>query len=149
MGDYTMMTVRVYDCPDESERNAVLDLLLGRCYPNDGDDENLFQQWYEDEASLTDSVDVGKEIAALAPGASFECWTDPKYEYLGSLFACTPQDGVFEQECDSDGNPVFTRKEVLDIVADPTGPKVAAALGLRWESRFEEFRQKQKEAVPA
>lgn len=153
MSDYTPVQLIVYDCPPE-EREAICEIIESEGYGIDyfgGHDFEtlLFDQAYgDDEASLTAPEDVGNEIIARAPGSTFVIWSDPKYEYLGSIVMYAPDLGPFTADCDSDGNAVFTAAKIISLVGEhfrddsPPGSRdeFKRALGVPWGERMDQLR---------
>jgi hypothetical protein len=52
----------------------------------------------------------------------FAYWVndDPKYEWLGAIGVHVPHVGDFHGQCDADGNPVFSTKEIVEMVNTAT-----------------------------
>jgi hypothetical protein len=66
-------------------------------------------------------VDTDAMIKA-APGATWEFWEDPKYEWLGDWHGYTPSAGELGGDCDSDGNVVIDARAALATLAATWGP---------------------------
>lgn len=125
MSDRTFLQIEICDAPD-AELAAI---------------ETVFETFdlrYEQESDSTESEGrirfgstaqneeiccgsaslIAQKLIACAPGASWSLWEDPKYEWLGDLFLYTPTLGVFNADCSSGGDAVFTASEVLMIWAN-------------------------------
>jgi len=74
--------------------------------------------WGWSECALDAATEYGPLIAAVMPGATFECWADPAYEYPGELYAHAPELGAFVGPCDANGNLTLTAAEILNAVAN-------------------------------
>lgn len=120
MGDTTNLQCRIYACPPEQVR-AVL-TALAEYHLND--DWMSFDQMpmsalvlgrpnVSNEVSCGSADELAGTLMETAPGASFELWEDPKYEWLGSLWRYTPDLGAFSAECDADGNPQYDANWIM------------------------------------
>lgn len=119
MGDRTSLQVYVYACPPD-QAAAVLGVLA---------EYQLDVDWGTEEAGKGLRLDVpytaheisgaADEIAPklieAAPGCSFWLWEDPKYDWLGSMHAHTPGLGSFTAECNAEGEPVYTRDQIMEF----------------------------------
>lgn len=66
---------------------------------------------HEEEAPcglVCESEDAFAEIAAAAPGAVWQAWTDPRYEWEGQMAGYSPDTGLFFCPCDSTGRVTRT-----------------------------------------
>jgi len=99
---------------------------------------NLDRGYSNWDISLGSADHYASWLVDAAPGCSFVIWEDPKYEYLGSLFAYTPELGMFSAECDADGTPVTDGSAILQWVeeAEKAGEDVATRIrremGVPW-----------------
>lgn len=149
MGDRTSFQVVIYDCPPE-QASAVLDIInnygLGVDWGN-GETQTdvlfLGQLYTEHEMSCGTSDEMANLLQDEAPGASWELWEDPKYEWLGGLYRYTPSLGKFFADCDAAGSPQFTEEQVWrwraadeDELAIHIGRPWADALAAFEPSRF-------------
>jgi hypothetical protein len=122
MGDRTSMQVYVYDCP-EDQRAGVL-AILTEDYQLDGEwgaaGREVFLRldipYTADEISVGSADQIAAELIEAAPGCSFALWEDPKYQWLGSVNVYTPALGLFSAECDANGQPVYTAREITDMI---------------------------------
>lgn len=123
MSDRTYAQVIIYDCP-EDQRAAALAVIretLGE-YINedpdpDGDRVVIGDRYGDDQCSGDLSEDIAARLIDEAPGAFFRTWTDPAYEWLGSLVIYQPGLGRFDANCDADGTPCFRSDEVEAMLA--------------------------------
>jgi uncharacterized protein DUF3145 len=120
MADYTQFTLTVFACP-EDKRAGVLaaiherDLQLEWDTRRDEGDKLLLGIAYTDtEFRVGDDAGLAQELVDL--GATFECWEDPKYEWLGSYHAHVPGLGLFSGECDADGNVVVSAQDLRELI---------------------------------
>jgi len=133
MGDTTNVQVYIYACPDD-QRAAMLEILeYHRLSPDwygpTGDTLELGQAYGSNYAAGDESEEIAAEIIEAAPGAVFQAWTDPAYEWLGSGVMYTPELGRFGYESDSNGEPQFGQAAVLDAIASGD---VEKAIGVPW-----------------
>jgi len=66
---------------------------------------------HEEEAPcglVFESEDAFAEIAAAAPDAVWQAWTDPRYEWEGQMAGHSPDTGLFFCPCDSTGRVTLT-----------------------------------------
>lgn len=66
-------------------------------------------------------------LSEAAPGTSFVLWEEPTPEWLGTIFAYTPDLGMFTAECDTDGNVTLSPDEICEAIRGAR-PAVKAAL---------------------
>lgn len=121
MGDRTGLTVTIYDCPKD-QVGAVL--LALEEYHLELDELTLGEVYQEYEVYCGSSDELAAVLMNTAPGASWEVYEDPKYEWLGSINRYTPALGRWSAACDSEGNAVFNAEQIL---------KLEEALGGSWE----------------
>jgi hypothetical protein len=95
------------------------------------------------------SRDLGAELIERAPGATFACWSDPAYLYLGSAVMYAPDLGKFTSDCDAHGTPLLAqadlRKTILAAPATASREEIADAVdraaGAPWLDRIEQLQQ--------
>lgn len=154
--DRTDFQLIVYDCPDD-QRSAVVEILneheldfeyeLGSGQRSHS--ELVLGRTYTDHSYGALSDDIGAKLADRAPGATFACWTDPAYEYLGLAVMYAPDLGLFTSDCDANGTPLLgqatLRKTILDAPANATREEIADAVdhaaGAPWLDRIERLRE--------
>lgn len=123
MSDRTGFRAYVYDCP-EDQREAALTVLaedyaLGVDWTDQpAGDLDLTSAYTADEITCGSAQEIAKALREAAPGASFILWEDPKYEWLGDLYAHTPALGEFTAECAESGEPVLNREQVTKVIND-------------------------------
>lgn len=152
MSDRSAFTLVVYDCPPE-QREAVLGIInehgLTEDYfgDKDVDELDLGATYGYGEMDLTAYQDVAEEIIEAAPGATFQCWNDPKYEYGGATTIYAPDLGRFTGDCDSDGDPYITASRFREVMKGGSAfaDQQDRALGLPWLDRLDDLKAK----VPA
>lgn len=136
MGDYTALQLFVHDCPAD-QAAALVDVIV---------DHELHVDWegpYAEPGELhigtpytsrwaagSESQDLADALIEAAPGAKFTTWTDPAYEWLGTVVRYTPELGRHQAECDAEGNAVFSASELLAAVGNH--PALAAYIGEPW-----------------
>lgn len=135
----TQLQIIISDCPDD-QAAALLRVLLNA---------DLDVDWMDDVETPRDGLIIGHalytnrstagdesgELAALmieaAPGASFTAWTDPTWEYQGMLVRYVPALGRRDDDCDVDGQAMFTEDQILRAL--PGGEAaVRATVGAAW-----------------
>ena len=122
MSDRTAFACYIYACPEDQQAGALsvltegygLDLNWGM---SEGEGLSLTEAYTAEEISCGSADFIAKELIEAAPGCSFVLWEDPKYEWLGSLNAYTPELGHFTAECDANGRPVYTAAEITSMIA--------------------------------
>lgn len=145
MSDYAPFQITIHDCPPE-QRAAVLDIIGDDGYAlvkewTDaiGDELEIGTAYTADEARLDTHADIAAEIIEAAPGATFYCWTDPKYEYTGAGVAYAPDLGRFDFECSADGEPLFSARVATEALSLPDDERVRK-LGIPWTDRVAKLR---------
>jgi hypothetical protein len=166
MADRTCLSVIIYDCPTHRV-NAVLDVLeqhgvdpewgMGTAGVSGSslDRLQLCTVYGEHEAIGDESEDVARELQQVAPEVSFLTWTDPKYEWLGSLVAYAPDLGEFTADCDADGRPQFDPTHIQFLLEEHRDRTVAQFLdevhprvtGAAWFTRFAALMDRHKNVV--
>lgn len=158
MGDQTCVQLIVYACPPDQTRairqqidNYDLTEHEQRCISAPGQVHSRWENLPEDQIMLNhlylgtsvpcgSADDIGAALAEEAPGAIWEVWEDPKYEWLGDLRRYAPSLGLFKAECGSDGQPLFTATELRDLLAKVRrGDDIARDLGDPWEQLIAEM----------
>lgn len=143
MSDRTYAQLEILDCP-EDQRAALLAAITDY---NDGeivneepdDDAAPLGRYGWDEASLDANETIADLVIEAAPGATFETWVDPKYEYAGVITMYAPDLGRFDGPCDADGTPYVSAGELAK--ADDLDSMRRAA-GVTWYSRMVELYQR-------
>lgn len=157
MADSTDFQLIVYDCPDD-QHDAVVEVL------NDYDldiehelgsgershTELVLGRTYTDHSYGSLSDDVGAALIERAPGATFACWTDPAYLYLGSVVLYAPDLGKFTADCDANGRPLLgqteLRRAILEAPATATREELVDAVdraaGDPWLARIEQLQER-------
>jgi len=97
-----------------------------------------------EEMGLGAYEEIGEQLIGVDPRLMFQCWNDPKYEYMGGLFRYTPHLGRFQHDSDSRGSPMFSAEEVMAIVS--SGSDLESLLGLPWVQAFKPFQGAYTEA---
>lgn len=144
MADRTCFQLRVAHCP-AGEVSEILDIIdaydLG-C--EDAADGVLVigTTYLGPEVRCGSAEDIATSLQERAPGASRECWEDPKYEWMGRLFRFTPELGLFDKDCDADGVARFTPHDMRSLLILPNTldkPARARALGELHTTPLEEM----------
>ena len=142
MSDRSAFTFILWDCPDEEQQRQVTRIasreFLSQDFTGevaDGEQMVFGQAYGIDEARLDAYETIGNELAEKAPGATFECWNDPKYEYSGMLFMHTPEHGRYTHPCFEDGTLAFSTDEV-DRALEMQPDDRARLLGKPWLERM-------------
>ncbi|WP_347956138.1 DUF3145 family protein [Gordonia aichiensis] len=137
MGDRTPLQLQIVACPT-AQAAAVLEIIdaYNLVLDADGDGDHgvlrLGEKYVDAEARCGSAEEVASRLHEAAPDASWECWEDPKYEWLGNLYQFTPELGLFTAECDGEGQPRFTASEVrqfTNMAAAGQDVDLARALG--------------------
>jgi len=139
MGDRTCHQVYVYDCPKDQVR-AVQEVLEGYFWEQGprGGRISACEPYLASEITCGTSDEIAAKLMKAAPGASFVLWEDPKYEWLGSVSAYTPELGVFSAECDANGQPVIHYQTAAQVITEAAGAGAdvlaafARAMGRPW-----------------
>jgi hypothetical protein len=131
MPDTTPLQLTVHAAPPE-QHPAILKVInaygLGQDWASVAPEElftelELGVQYTDDQGVVGHASEITSELVAVAPGASFIVWEDPKYEWLGLVCMYTPELGLFEHDCDSSGEPQLsdqTIQAILDRVEQAT-----------------------------
>ena len=115
MSDRTSFQVHVYACPEDQREAALGALTEAMGEPDEGEPGELeMMTCYE--ISVGTGADLSAELVKVAPGASFLMWEDPAYQWLGDLYAYTPELGMFTCACDADGTPVMNASQVTRVI---------------------------------
>ena len=144
MSDRGYCQVIVYHCPT-GQRSAMLAKIeelfeFGQWDENPSSDTRTleFATVYGAEEQPLDAYDrYSAALIEVAPGSSFACWTDPKYEYPGAIVLYEPSLGRYDGRCDANGNPYLTAREIEAVLTAQDVP-IGTASGLAWLSKFEE-----------
>lgn len=169
MSDRTYAQVIVWDCPDDQRAAclaAILDTFGGQLNEAPsidtrpdatGDDAWRVGRWIpapdlvlgerygDDECPLDMADTLADAIREAAPGATFEAWADPKYEYPGDLRIVTPDLGLFGASCDADGGAYLSAHELVALIdnaqtLDGLREEIATRTGAPWHRRIDELR---------
>jgi hypothetical protein len=70
----------------------------------------------DDQGVCGHASEIAVELVAGAPGASFIVWEDPAYQWLGVVCIYTPELGLYEQDCDADGEPQLSGQAILAVL---------------------------------
>lgn len=152
MSDRAAVQLHVYDCPDD-QRAALFAAIeaadLGEDWGSlasatDRNAEPLAfwpTQYTAEEMSCGIVEELANELIAAAPGATFDVWQDPKYEWLGNGVTYAPDLGRFAYECGSAGAPIFTGEEVLHVYRRKPST-LARYVGEPWQERLAEHRKR-------
>lgn len=122
MSDRTYLALSVYECPT-SQAQAILDIIetfdLSIGYDDEtSDDEGLALGALYSVGSVPcgSASEIAHHLMQVAPDTSWEVREDPAYEWLGSIHRFTPTLGMFAAQCDAEGEPVFTAREVQLLI---------------------------------
>lgn len=123
MGDTTTFQAYVYHCPADQVDAALAELEAYDLQVNWGSRKTpgrleLAEPYTSHDIGVGAASDIASALIEEAPGCCFVLWEDPKYEWLGSLYAYTPELGLFSAACDAGGQPVLTRSEIAQLIAD-------------------------------
>lgn len=148
MSDRTYAQVEILDCP-EDQRAALLAAItsysegeIGNEEPEDATTPIGRYGW--DEANLDANETIADLIIEAAPGATFETWVDPKYEYSGVVTMYAPDLGRFDGPCDADGVPYVSAGELAKAPDLDTMRRLA---GVTWYERMVELYQRNGRVV--
>ena len=144
MSDRAYCQVIVYHCPT-GQRSAML-AKIESLFDFGPWDENpsretrtlVFGERYgSDEQPLDAFERYADELIEVAPGSSFACWSDPKYEYDGAIVLYEPTLGRYRGACGQSGDPYLTARQIEDIFA-AGDVSLTMASGFAWLMKFEE-----------
>lgn len=104
--------------PDEMEalRDVIDDAGLTLSYAEDEPADGqvmLFEAYTSDEEVLDFFETFAKDVIDAAPNTSFQCWIDPKYEWMGGISMYTHALGLWTGDCTATGQPILTTAEYL------------------------------------
>ena len=143
MSDYAPFTLILWDCPDKEQQKQVARIASRELLSEDfmGEvpegEQMVFGQAYGiDEARLDAYEVIGNELADKAPGATFECWSDPKYEWPGMLLMHAPGLGLYTHPCFEDGGLAFRSDEVEEALRMQPSNARDLYLGRPWLERM-------------
>lgn len=132
MSDRTYFQIVIYAAPAD-ERAAIerifeqYDIGYGETRDSDGFYRVVLgAQANTHEIRCGSASDIAQELVHHAPRSSWELWEDPAYEWLGDVRRYTPDLGLFTAECTSEGCPVFTVAEVLQMVTQSEQSRLRA-----------------------
>ena len=138
MSDHWPITAVIY----ETDRpHLVYDILVERFNLASLEDDNgtlLLGRSYRDDETSALPAEIVDEIMDLAPNTSFECFTEPAYEWMGSGAIYTPDLGCYHFICDADGTPHYSRKYVMELLTLDK-PELEEKLGIPWFNRIQEL----------
>lgn len=124
MGDTTNVQLYLHACPPEQARavpEVIKDADLApnwESWSDHNQHELLLHTVYSTDAGAPDLPDnLARDILEVAPDAAFETWSDPKYDFLGSLIRYTPDLGTFTADCDESGQATYTADQLDRLLA--------------------------------
>lgn len=134
MGDWTSGAATIHACPPHRVR-PVLDAFAeyGLYYEDAANDTALHVgEWYSaDEFRCASATELANELITYAPEVAFTVYEEPAYEWVGTICTYVPELGLFTAGCDTDGDPLFTQKHVLELEGKPDDVR-QQALGVPW-----------------
>jgi len=142
MADRTQLQLFIHDCPDD-QAPALFDVLADWGLRVDWDGRlaapgelHIGTPYTERLAALDAADELAAELIDAAPGVKFTLWTDPAYEWLGTLVRYTPELGRHDAECDAEGQGVYFEAQILAALRTG-GPAVGAQavlalVGVAW-----------------
>ena len=116
MSDRTALQVIVLSCPLERVRAVLVVLTEHSLAVGDEDAVVLREQYLEPEMAFGSAEHLADELVSAAPDVAFLAWEDPRYEWLGTVFAYVPGVGQFTGACDAQGIPLWTTDQVLGLL---------------------------------
>jgi hypothetical protein len=139
MSDRSYLSVWLYRVTPEKE--AAVRAIIDE-YGASPDDSVAPPYFFTAEEARIDTYDeIVTACIAADPGIAILATNDPYPPYLGGLSAYTEELGRYDHDCDGEGNPVFTAKEVLALPPGPLSRR--RALGIPWEEAFTGMEGKQ------
>src|SRR5262245_49487507 len=112
MGDVTNFQLYIYDCPKKRQQRRTLKIIEAYGLTRDwalspaADEYRRLElgQLYSDQAADGETPNgLGPELQKAAPDATFICWTNPAFYWLGAVYAYAPDLGPFKADCDAEG----------------------------------------------
>jgi hypothetical protein len=161
VGDRTSFQVTIYECPPDKvaevlavieeydlgvDWNVGAEWNVGGPTPGDKTELVLGQQYNRHEMLCGSAGEIAGELNEI--GATYECWEDPKYEWLGEYHAHTPQLGHFSGECDSNGSIQVIASTLIRLVEeaqslDELRQQITALTGGAWEEALVPLRARE------
>jgi hypothetical protein len=122
MSDRTAFSMIVWECPDPKQAQAIMEIIeqesltieWGSAMP--GDTLELGVQYTDDEIPCGIVDRIASHLVQIAPDAIWDMHEDPKYEWLGEYAAHVPGLGLYQHECDAEGNPQLGHSEIMSII---------------------------------
>lgn len=146
MSDRTYFQLIVYACPPE-QQEAVLDVIdeYGLTPESAEAPEPrallLDERYVYDETALGTSSEVASNLMRRAPSTAFECWEDPKYEYGGQIHRYTPELGLFEGDCNSEGQSYLTEDRIAAFLDTKAYGALGQQAGLPWRHALDAYKE--------
>lgn len=128
---------------------AALEEILEELEPEDAELGKGPGPWryVQEEASLGTYEEILSQLVAEDPTIVAWATNDPKWEFPGGYAAYTPTLGRFDADCDANGWPVFTARQISEVLRK--GPNEwNRAFGIDWLDVFEMYRAHAEERVP-
>lgn len=129
MSDWTTGSVTIHSCPRHRVRQVV-DTLEYYGLVTDGTVDGrkvvtVGKAHTADEFRVNDACKVADTLMKRAPEATFTVFEAPTYGWVGTTCSYVPELGLFTEDCNDVGEPLFNRTEIL-----------------RWDHEPEEVRQR-------
>lgn len=131
----------IYQCPPSQVR-AVLEVLdeYELAYADD-DELALGQRYLVEELPVGSSTEFTDRLTRNAPECGFLVWEDPAHQRLGTVHARVPGVGHFTGDCDPDGHPVWTSRQMAAFLdAGTSRQQLREQLGLTVLDALDESR---------
>lgn len=143
MSDRVPAQVIFYDIPDDREVPAILEWLtewgMSPHYFGEpiGDRIELGTTYGCSDANVSIMLDGFRALLEVAPQATWKLTQDGYCEYDGEHATYVPELGVWAGMCTQDGEPTFTRRQILTAVEQ--GVPMDQLTGGPWVRKIEAF----------
>lgn len=141
MSDRTYVSVQVLAWPEDPDQiNAIRSMLAGLgLVASDVDIDYGLAYGASDDQVCCGAI--GEHVVPAlkaAPDATVKAYESPAYDWLGDLAWSAPGLGVYQQNCDDSGHPVFYASEVAAMVASAVAgtDETDALTGRPWLRAF-------------
>lgn len=107
---YTQLIIRAIPDDQVEAASKVLVQFFGTVATTAAD--MVADEYIEADGRLDMAEELADVLIATAPGMAFITWTDPRYEYEGTLVMYAPRLGRFQNPCNAEGNATFTEYQI-------------------------------------
>lgn len=165
MGDYSPFQLQIHSVGNGREAlefaNFIANFGLGQNWDSNHNgtaptELYLTGTTYGDSDASTGIYEDATALAAKVPNSVYVAWTDPKYEWLGTIVIHVPGLGVFTADCNADGQPVMSNNALQELIdQQPDDMTIAEfrevlgkATGQPWFDAIEDLPEDRPKLVP-